>query len=388
MRRTLPLAAFCVSVACAAAHAPADDAVPDSFNYVLGTQTIGSAYHFTDEPPLVEGARAVLAMGSNVIKFRMATEDVGKDAATRGDSPVKCLKDLAQQPSYKQVLGMPFAYYLIWALPLGAGDWHGGFPQALQDKEYREVYDLSCHLLSTYSGSNKTFYLGHWEGDWMLRGTGRPASAVTPLAIEGMIRWLNVRQKAVDDAGRDTPHKNVRIFNYAEVNRVRDAMNGQTSVTNDVLPHTTVDYVSYSSYDSADGGLGEALDYIASKLPVKSGVPGKRVFIGEYGFPAKRFSPAQQDVRSRRIMRDAIQWGCPFVLYWEMYNNEVEDGRQAGYWLIDDKGARQPVYYTHQAYYRWAREFVAGYRRDHGTEPAQERFRDAAVAWLNSPGSN
>jgi len=73
------------------------------------------------------------------------------------------------------------------------------------------------------------------------------------------------------------------------------------------------------------------------------------VFIGEYGFAAQGITPKEQDVRTRQVMRAGLKWGCPFVLYWEMYNNEVgKSGDQTGFWLIDDHNTKQPVYFTHQ----------------------------------------
>jgi hypothetical protein len=54
-------------------------------------------------------------------------------------------------------------------------------------------------------------------------------------------------------------------------------------------------------------------------------------------------------------MRAGLELGCPFVLYWEMYNNEVVNGVQNGFWMINDRGEKQPVYYTHRDYYAAAR---------------------------------
>jgi hypothetical protein len=65
-----------------------------------------------------------------------------------------------------------------------------------------------------------------------------------------MIEWLNVRQKAIDDAKRDTKHSDVNLFHYTEANLVQKGMKGGKCLVNDVLPHTSVDYVSYSSYDT------------------------------------------------------------------------------------------------------------------------------------------
>src|SRR5438094_825192 len=135
-----------------------------------------------------------------------------------------------------------------------------------------------------------------------------------------MIAWLNIRQKAVDDAKRDTPHSNVQVYHYTEVNLVQKAMHGGTTLTNDVLPQTRVDFVSYSSYDSLQGegetlrnNVRRALDYIASKLPPKPGLPGRRVFIGEYGFPCERFDPLAQARLSREVAVAGLEWGCPYV---------------------------------------------------------------------------
>jgi hypothetical protein len=43
--------------------------------------------------------------------------------------------------------------------------------------------------------------------------------------------------------------------------------------------------------------------------------------------------------------------GVPVVLYWQIYNNALTDGRQRGFWLIDDDARKQPVYFTLPQYY-------------------------------------
>jgi endo-1,4-beta-mannosidase len=309
----------------------------DTFNYVIGTQTFSPSYQFTKEPKLIETARAILAMGSNTIKFQLKT--LG--------------------PEERQVFEMPFAHYLVWA-------------------ETDGLYELVCKLLKTYSGTGKTFYLGHWEGDWLLRGTGntKDEDKVTPAKIQKMIDWLNARQRAVDDAKCDTPHHGVEVWHYTEVNLVKLAMQGKKTMCRDVLPKVPVDFVSYSCYDTQKSPeqLKAALDFIESKLHAKPGITGKRVFIGEYGFPT---SPREQDRLSRQVMRVGLEWGCPFVLYWEMYNNEIDkDGKQRGFWMIDDKGVKQPIYHTHQKFYEKARRFVAERR------PTAEEFARYAVTLL------
>lgn len=364
----------------------------DRFNYVIGTQTFSPAYQFTEKPRLVETAEAIQDMGANVLKFELSRRYARKNGNVPELNPnIHSLTELARdEPAHRRVLDMPFANFVIWAHTFSSeGDvsWRKGFPKAAQDKEYRELHELVCYLLKTYGGTGKTFYLGHWEGDGWLRGSTRPEDdlRVTPEAVQGMIDWLNTRQRAVDDAKRDTPHSDVQVWHYTEVNHVKIAMQGRKALVNEVLPKTTVDFVSYSSYDTARNPeeLKSALSFIESKLPPKSGINGKRVFIGEYGFPAIRYAPAEQDRLSRQVMRAGIEWGCPFILYWEMYNNEVdENGKQRGFWLIDDQGIKQPLWQTHARFYREVRRFVADVTQRAGHAPTAAEFQEFALKQL------
>ncbi|MGD0261564.1 MAG: hypothetical protein ABSD29_17255 [Verrucomicrobiota bacterium] len=395
----------------------------EAFNYIVGTQTIGATYQFTEESVLVETARAILDMGSNLLKFTMGRDyqrmmikpskaaypetmqyllNQGSDArntprvkfpgasveAPPANPAVQTLTDLARiEPAYRKVLAMPFAYYVIWTYAFTPRWWLKGFSAEDQDKEYREIYAFVAHLLKTYNGTGKTFFLGHWEGDWHLRPdlNTQTDAGVTPESIQGMIDWLNTRQRAVDDAKRRTPHHGVQVYHYAEVNHVSAVMAGRPSVTNRVLPRTNVDFVSYSAYDSLDdipNKIPRALDYIESKLPPKAGIAGKRVFIGEYGFAARTCPEPERDRRSRQVMRIGLEWGCPFVLCWQMYNNEFSNGVENGYWLIDNHGVKQPLWHTLADFYREARRYVADCQRRTGRLPAEAEFRRFAITLL------
>ena len=283
---------------------------------------------------------------------------------------------------------MPFAYYVIWTYAFMPRWWNKGFPAEDQEKEYREFYDLTAHLLKTYNGTGKTFFLGHWEGDWHLRPdlNTKTDDGVTPESLQGMTDWLNARQRAVDDAKRRTPHRGVQVYHYTEVNHVSAiAMAGRPCLTNRVLPRTNVDFVSYSTYDSLDDILNKiprALDYIETKLPSKPGIAGKRVFIGEYGFAAHTYPEADRDRRSRQVMRVGLEWGCPFVLSWAMYNNEYSNGVENGYWLIDNQGAKQPVWHTLADFYREARRYVADCQHRTGRLPSEAEYRRFALPLL------
>jgi len=365
---------------------------PDRFNYILGTQTIGAAYQFTDQTRLVETAEAIRALGASVIKFELKPQYFGPrgnvlQATTGIDTLTKLVRD---EPSHRRVLDMPFAKIVLWVRSFVDPPWRKGLSAHNREAEYRELYDLTVHVLRTYGGTGKTFYLGHWEGDGLLRGTVAQENdaRVTPTAVQGMADWLNVRQLAVDDAKRATPHEGVEVWHYTEVNHVELAMQGRPALVNEVLPKTTVDLVSYSCYDTQQDPvrLKAALDFIQAKLPPKPAISGRRVFIGEYGFPASRHTPAEQDSRSRQVIRAAIEWGCPLVLYWELYDNEVDrQGKQVGFWMIDDRGRKQPIYTTHARFYDWARGHVAERIKRTGGSPSYAEFRRAALDFLASP---
>ena len=265
----------------------------ENVNYILGTQTFGVRYTFTDKSTLVETAERIREMGSNLLKFGMTRRYWQEDRyALPKQEGIRSLVDLAtKEPSVKGVLDMPFGHYQIWVYAFAHEEnaWINGLSKEEHDAEYREVHDLALHLLKTYDGTGKTFLFGHWEGDWYLSYT--PDQKVTPTKIKGMIDWLNVRQKAIDDAKAIHKDSDVQIYQYTEVNLVQKGMKGEKCLVNDVLPRSRVDYVSYSCYDTIYPHMGdvrkplhEALDFIESKLPPKSGLKGKRVFIGEYGY--------------------------------------------------------------------------------------------------------
>jgi len=124
-------------VQCAGAAA-ATNAPLDAYNYVVGTQTIGAAYQFTQEPKLVETARAILAMGSRTLKFYLEPQ------GGSGPKPVTLAETARDDPAVKSVFEMPFVNYVMWASPVGAPG-GGPFAAARLGAERQELYDLAKH---------------------------------------------------------------------------------------------------------------------------------------------------------------------------------------------------------------------------------------------------
>lgn len=380
----------------------------NSYNQVIGTQTVGSKYKFTEETMLVETARKIKEMGSNLLKFSMHPRYCTENYGLPKNEAITSLTKLASlEPSVRKVLDMDFTYYHIWIYgfsqytpePKGEKDdtsqikFIDGFPKEYQEALYKEVYDFTTHLLNTYNNSGKIFYLGNWEGDWHLRSDYDRNKPVNMNTLEGMTIWAKTRQKAIDDAKRDTKHKNVEVYHYIEVNLVRKALEEPNSkvVANSIVNVVNPDYVSYSSYDATnpyktEDALNEnlkiALDYLESKLSPKPNLPkGKRVWIGEYGNPSARFNDEMQNLRSIWTIKAGLEWGTPFILYWEMYNNEIKPktGKQVGYWLITDKGVKQPIWHTHNKFYKETNQFLKEYVSLNNRLPSFDTFRNAAL---------
>ena len=380
----------------------------DSYNFALGTQTVGSKYKFTDKTMLVETATEIKKMGSNLLKFSMHPRYCSENYGLPKNDEITSLTRLATlEPSMKEVLDMDFKYYHIWIYgfsqytpePIGKKDdtaqikFIDGYPKKYKEALYKEVYDFTAHLLKTYNGTGKVFYLGNWEGDWHLRSDYDRTKPANLKTLEGMTQWAKTRQKAIDDAKRDVKYKNVEVYHYIEVNLVRKALKEPEAkvVANTVVNEVNPDYVSYSSYDATNPykkektlneNLKKSLDYLESQLSPKTGLPeGKRVWIGEYGNPSIHHNDEMQNLRSIWTIKTALEWGTPFILYWEMYNNEIkkETGEQVGYWLIDDKGEKQPIWYTHHNFYKESKQFLKKYLKKNDELPSYDIFRKNAI---------
>lgn len=367
------------------------DPAVDAFNVRVGTQTFAGRYQFSTNSLLVETAEAIRELGSDIIKFSHGRDYTAQYRLTLPRSVTNLLTLARDEPSSRRVLDMPFRHYVMWAYPFSTSDagWAKGYTPTMRANDYRELYDLTCYLLTNYNKSEKSFYLGHWEGDWYLLPNYNTATNPTPTAIRGMIDWLNNRQKAIDDARRATPHTGVSVFGYAEANRVRDAMTGRPAINqrviNAVVPNVTnLDFVSWSSYDGMNLGSAEltaTLNYMESQLPTNKAavIKGRRVWIGEYGWGAS--SSAAQEPLTRAYIQRLLPWGPRFILFWEIYNNEPN----RNFWLIDSNHVKVPAWHLHHRFINNARLAAGRFKETHGRLPNESEFAALVTPMLDRP---
>ncbi len=361
-------------------------------NPIIATHAIGGPYQFTDEPYLIEVAREIESMGSNLIKFNLSPRKyTGRPYFLKKVRGIRSMSDLLEKhPVFREVMEMDFEYYHFWANPYANTRWQDGVSKRESKALYDEFYELTTYLLEKYKGSGKSFYLGHWEGDWLLKGKMDPKVDPTEERIRGFAQYLNIRQRAVEDARRKLSDNKVWVYHYTEVNQVWKGIDGsRPTLANAVLPLVDVDYVSYSSYDvihkeNMREELHRALDHIESKLKPHPDIKGKRVFVGEYAIKGAsvNYDPEEHDRRNREVTQAILEWGCPFAIYWQFYCNEPRGEGYEGFWLVSDKQEKLPLYHTFRNYYADLDAFIEETRKTSGMSPGDAKIREFAIRYF------
>lgn len=393
----------------------ADDHPLDHFNMVLGSQQFGGgdagSYSFGESGVrTLDYARATLRQGAGMIKFRMSNRYFRDDGFTRLseiDSLVKLARD---HPEVKDVLDLPVTDILVWMSSFSVPKWQdrmdaNGLRPAAQERIYNEVFEFVVYLLETYSESGKSFYLGNWEGDWMLTGLGTYAPEEIPAnRIQAMIDWANVRQKAVDDAKLATPHSDVNVWFYVEMNKADWAREGRPCVLNSVIAAMPkIDFISVSAYTmhKQQGGrpapawrVHSDLDLIQAQLDAKPNpsIKGSRLIVGEYGYqlgtnyPNNNFTTFTQD--HIITARDILNWQggtVRFILQWQFFDDALlNSGGSKEMRQINSQFERLPLYYMHENFYREMRHWSGYFHRMHGRLPSEREFADQAVDVLQN----
>lgn len=345
-------------------------------NLFIGTQAIidpnwesyriapyaGHEYSEERYDMLSEFRDGIASTGSNHFKFKLSYNSCKSyKLPSCMDKRVSSLTELSKAPEISATLADPrFRWYHIWTYSYNIPNIMAKeYTQELIDQEFNETYDWAVHILNTYQNTSKVFFVGNWEGDWELmwasgcRQEGKYNFDCIPSRenIDKYIRWARTRQSAIDLAKATVNVEGVDIFYYIEFNLEHhnywphpiSPYLARPTILNSVVPAVNPDFLSYSSYMSTnkymnhrrplfnqtqvDQSFSNILDYAESKLQDKGGnhfeVMGedsKRIFIGEFGI-MRRDDPALFVPTAAHIFRAALEWGCSFILYWEIYDN-------------------------------------------------------------------
>jgi hypothetical protein len=313
---------------------------------------------------LNEGAQLIHDdLGSRVIKLWLTRRPASSYALNSPlwEGTLEDLVSVAAHPYYQQVFSMPFTTYI---LVVDAPDdvWFGdGMSPVEEATEERALYELTRYLMRTYAGTGKTFILQNWEADWLVR---LAVSSDTlddrdppPVTVNGMVRWLDARQRGVERARkRMASTTGVTVKHAIEVNHVWRAkyQPWRVSVTDDVLPGVQADMYSYSAWEIGDDPTGERLKEMLAFLDERTPGTGN-IYVGEYGAAENVRGSAVHLSQVAAHTQAALDWGAAYVVYWQTFCNEfasatppegtVLNGDMRGFWLVRPDGTKSPVWF-------------------------------------------
>ncbi len=343
--------------------------VPEDIRDRLGATHVAGKYHLTDEPFIIEGAKALHDMGSRVLKLWLSglQSDYPYNSEWPDRDPASRLVDRAKIPYYQEVFDMDFTtFVLLTQTP--RMNWRRGNDteeEYFQDEE-EQMYELAKYLLEAYHDREITFVLQNWEGDWLLRGEGVMwPSGVYHREIEestnAMIRWFQARQAGVERAREEVSTSKATVAHAIEVNRVLDVLNEIPTLTSHVLPHVKADLVSYSAYDSIfvdmPVSFWHAIEIIKHFAQPSDLYGDNNIYIGEIGKPENAVhrrnyvAPEDFPIWWDKAFAVMFAFDIPYVLHWELYCNVpppgvsvspgevLQEDELRGFWLIKPDGS-------------------------------------------------
>jgi hypothetical protein len=344
---------------------PAGAATPDPR---IGVTHISGLYPQVGDGFLLKGAQEISTLGFKTIELYLSPETCWTSSfypqgryQTQAWCNEKTLTAVAGYPQYRAAFALPFQTIFLTTEPMGpsaATTWRvkqqTPFTQSELDLAYREYYDLTRYLATTYTGSGKRFiYQTPNEMDWQMLTRIDLSLDPSDQQIANAVTYWNNVQRAVDDARRDQPPVGMNVYHGCEVNLLKKAMAGGKTATNNVLPQTHCDLYGYSSWDTADNQADtfvDALAYLAAKAPDSAAFGAANVYVSELGVAEQDLGTAAASALLAKRRSQALAFGVPYVLYWQVYDGgcKMRDPRRnsqcPGLWLRKPDGSLSDLY--------------------------------------------
>lgn len=314
----------------------------------VGSMHTSPKYRFEDGDVLNEGARTLQDLGVSTIGVKLHDPSTYYSLSTDWER-VTHLRSAAEHEHYHELFRRDFDTYVVEAFAhLGrerpAVDYfHSSFSDDRAGQITEEFRELGEYLLETFDGTGNEIILQDWEIDAQLTPEFPPMKPQGDEIRERAKRWINARQQGIVEA-RQSVESDVALLGAVEVIEVFDAMDNDGDwVVNTVLPEMQVDLVGFSSHGQIDREAGheidtyekvrervfETLDYIESNAPKPSdyvrsvlGDEVRPVYLSEFGQPEVRDDYIDV-MQAFRILPAALEWGIPYAIYWQLYDNEV-----------------------------------------------------------------
>lgn len=283
---------------------------------------------------LAWGAEQVAAAGSRTIRVVMGPDDSYRVNPRSNASGVGYLQRIAASPAYDALFRDPrFRTYLLTISTSTGSD-------RTFNAVRKQVSRLGEYLLSEYPG--KTFILLNWEADNAL-GVLPPGSPIW----DDLIGRTQARADGVRDARIRQPGSSAQLYsgleyNLVERNGVRCGDGNVRCVIDTVAPRVSVDYYSYSAWQSLDVkrtnpsvSLAQALrnDLGFSLTKVRSRqrqVREENFILGEWGFARSIYNECLA-ARYTGEMVNALEGPNAFHVSYAIYWQALDNGWRGGH---------------------------------------------------------
>ena len=295
---------------------------------------------------------------------------------------------IVQIPRYREVLADPnIETVILTVYPIRD---YGGGPDDVnlqrpwsdreRELEFAQTSELCRRLYEDFGALDKTVIIANSEADEkmldIMNYTGSPE-----LAVENIRRWTQTRFEAIREAREAHPSARLRILHAFEISLVNLRIAKQNrgfgkallpesaqkrrgwNALNDVVPHVSFDLLSYSAYEStnspfetrhpdadpAETGvrLVRDLNLIRSKARDSLSPAGRRAFgdrfvmVGEVGYARDRFEHLPTGgilPRLRSALQAAVDWGCPYIVLWQLFDHPRDGDAAWGFGMHDRRG--------------------------------------------------
>ena len=282
------------------------------------------------------GAEKVAEIGSRTIRVSLGPAD-SYDVNPQITPNVEYLQRIAASLSYDALFRDPRfrTYFLTVFTTTGSQNPYGAVRN--------QIADLGEYLLGEPAYAGKTFILLNWDGDNAI-GEQPPGSP----QWDSLIRRTEARADGVRDARARQPRSSARLysgleFNFVERDGVRCGIGKVRCVIDTVAPRVSVDYYSYSAWQSLDAGrqrpeatlaetLQDDLEFALYKVRQRRPeVREENFVVGEIGFARSIYS----ECVAARHLEDLVRtfqspraFRASYVIYWQALDNGWRGGRR------------------------------------------------------------
>jgi hypothetical protein len=344
-------------------------------------QWVGTPVQGNSDDLLTQARRYATATGARVFRLYLGARYDYRHHASHQPVPGTSPAQILALPHYQAVLDDPELHTVILTTYTTAD--YGAGPDdlnllrpwtAFAEQTEREQIRALCELLYARWGSQpKTVVIANSEGDEkmleIMNYTGSPEQAIAT-----MTAWTRTRHDTISAARAAHPNARLRVLHGFEVSLVNLALirkgtafekstSGTWNALRDVIPHVGFDLLLYSSYESINSPyetrntnveasqtgvrLRRDLDRLRERSRASLSAEGRRVFAdrfvaaGELGFARDRFEHLPTGGVLPRLLsalQAAADWGCPYIVLWQVFDAPKAGGEQFGFGMVDRQG--------------------------------------------------